>query len=283
MKLMVALTLLALALSGCSEKSVVVSELPEDTPAVADAPTSNLKNLDPGDVEANVAVELTLDPASSLQSVAEELRNAKKKLNSLTLTSAVQLPGQLWIKIHLKTTESFAARPAVLRGTLYREVTPGNKEAISSFQTVLDEFAAPARRQADRDYFPMEFRADILQGLATLPTTMLVSAEVDVLMAPLGTDATTLDPVTYTTDPDSMGVLLSNPVRVNFDALPTAAPGNVPATENASVAVPTPEAASVAETPGAPDPSGVVAPGAEVAPDTPNGTTDAAVSPEAAS
>jgi len=286
MKLMVALTFLALALSGCNEKQVVVSEIPEGTESLATASASDLEELDPGDVEATVAVELTLDPASAQQTVAEELRNAKKKLSSLTLTSSYQLPAELWISIQLKTTETFAARPTVLRGTLYREVTPGAREAVSSFQTVLDGFSAPIRRKEEGEYFPMEFRADVLKGLQELPASMLVFAEVSAFMSPTGTDPATLDQATYTTDPESTGALLSNPVRINFVSTPVHG-SSEPTSENPTAIPPAADAATAApaavpavETPAGPNPFGVVVPTAE-APAEAAPVTETPAAPEA--
>ena len=260
MKLLAALSLLAFALCGCGEKAVVVSELPEGTESLANAMPTDLEDLDAGDVEATVSIELTLDPASAQGVVAEELRNAKKKLNSLTLTASPRMPAELWTKIEVKTTETFASRPTVLRGNVYREVTPGNKEQIFSFQTVLDGFASPARRnKSTGPFFPIEFRADMLKGLAELPTTMLVFAEVEAFMSPAGTDPASLDMATYTAGPESSGVLMSNPVRINFVALPVEVPSLESAVANplslapiAPTEAPTPEETPAGETPAAP-------------------------------
>lgn len=292
MKLFAALSLLAFALCGCGEKAVIVSELPEGAESLAKAAPADLDDLDAGDVEATVAIELTLDPASAQGVVVEELRNAKKKLNSLTLTASPRMPAELWTKIDVKTTETFAARPTVLRGKVFREVTPGAKEQIFSFQTVLDGFAAPSRRKAGGEYFPIEFRTDMLAGLSETPATMLVFAEVEAFMSPTGTDPASLDQATYTAGPEASGILMSNPVRVDFVALPVEVPTLDSAvanpldltpttpTEAPAVEVPTAEETpAAAETPAAETPAAET-PAAE-APAEPTTPTDAPVTTEA--
>lgn len=224
MKFMAALALLALTLCGCGEKQLVVSDLPATSDSSLAALPADTTKVEVGDVEATVDVELTLVPGSTQGVAVEELRNAKQKLNSLTVSLSGSQPAELWIRALLKTNENFPTRPVALRGKVFREITKGSPEEVFTFQTVLDGFSSSNRRVADGKYFPMEFLADIRKELPTLPSTMLVYAEVEVIMSPTGTDPTTIDPATYTSGPEDVGILLSNPVRINYDPIQAPAP-----------------------------------------------------------
>lgn len=265
MKLIPVLALLAIALCGCGEKSVVVSDTPPASSAPIAATTiSTEKNV--GDVEATVGVELALAQGAPPTVLAEELRNAQKKLNMLTVTVSPPKPDELWIAITLKPSEDFPDRPAALRGKVFREVTKDTKVEIATFQTVLDGHASPSsRRDPAGTYFPLEFRADAVKDLTELPPTMLIYAEVEAYMAPPETDPATIDPATYTTGPEDRGNLLSNPVRVNYSTTPLPValgpvldPTAVPAAPDASLvppAVTEPAPAPAVETPPAAAPA----------------------------
>lgn len=264
MKLMPVVALLAIALCGCGEKSVVVSETPPAASATPSAALTVSTKMNVGDVESSVDVELTLEPGAPATVLAEELRNAKKKLNILTVTVSDPKPAELWIAVAIKTTESFRTRPTALRGKVFREVTKGAKEEIATFQTVLDGNAsANSRRDPAGNYPPLTFRADAIKGMTELPSSMLISAEVEAYMSPPETDPATIDPATYTTGPEDRGNLLSNPVRVNYSSTPLPValgpmldPTAVPAAPDAGLvpALPEPAPAPAVETPPAAPP-----------------------------
>ncbi len=253
MKLMVALTVVVLALSGCSEEKVKVSVPPAKggSSSAASPVVSDTEKMDVGDVEAKVSLELTLEGGPVPGIAVEELRNAKQRLNSATVNISDPKPAELWVKVALSSTDSFASRPVAVRGAVFREIAKGSKEEILTFLTILDAHTAPQHRLADGSGHPLEFRVDAIKGLADLPPTMLLSATAQVIMSPTGTDPATIDPATYTSAPEDTGNLLANAFRINYAGSPAAAP-----------ALPAP-------TPGAPavDPSGApAAPDAALAP-----------------
>ena len=293
MRILAVLTLMALTLCGCSETKVVVPDIPTPAASSSVSVTSDAAKVEVGDVEAKVDLELSMEGKNTRDLSAEELRNAKKKLNYLTISACAPRPAEVWIKITLKTVDSFPTRPTAVRGRLYREITKGHPEEISTFQTVLDAFSAPNRRKEGGKYNPIEFRADILQGLASLPETMLIYAEAEVFMSPTGTDATAIDPATYTTGPEDTGSLLSNPIRFNFNPVPALPPhAEVPTLESVlknPLGTPVaPDGAAAAAAPAEPAsapasestaPEAAVAPAAETtpadAPETPANTAPA--------
>lgn len=244
MKLMVALTIAVLALSGCKEEKLTVPPSSGGTSAPASPILTENEEIDAGDVEAKVGLELTLETGGTPGILSEELRNAKQRLNSVMLTVIPPRPAELWIKVMLNTTENFATRPVAVRGKVFREIAKNHKEEILSFQTILDGHAAPHQRPADGSGYPIEFRVDALGGLADLPSTMLLSATAQVVMSPAGTDPAMIDPATYTSTPEDTGNLLGNALRINYaggpsaiPALPAPTPG-APAAPDAALAPP---------------------------------------------
>lgn len=236
MKLVALFALLTIALCGCSESKVAVPDLPaksndlsySDVLSSAGAASSSVagdkEKVEVGDVEAKVELELTMEAESTLNLAAEELRDTRKKLNFLTINAAGPRPAEVWIKVYLKTVDKFDTRPSAVRGKVYREITKGNREEIGSFQTILDGFASKGYRKEGGQYYPIEFRTEILKGLTALPETMLVFAEAEVYMSPTGTDPASIDAATYTTGPEDLGHLLSNPIRFNYNPIPAIPP-----------------------------------------------------------
>ena len=243
MKLMVALTIFVLALSGCGEEKVTVPPAADGSPAATSPVVSDTEKVDVGDVEAKVSLELTLEGGPVPGIAVEELRNAKQRLNSVTLNISDPKPAELWIKVALSSTDSFASRPVAVRGTVYREIVKGSKEEILSFQTILDAHTAPQHRLADGSGHPLEFRVDAIKGLSELPPTMLVSATAQVVMSPTGTDPATIEPATYTGPPEDTGNLIGNAFRINYAGGPTPGapavdPSGAPAAPDAALAPP---------------------------------------------
>ncbi len=262
MKLMVALTIFVLALSGCSEEKVSVPPAAGGSPTAAIPVVTDTEKVDVGDVEAKVALELTLESGPVPGIAVEELRSAKQRLNSVTLTISDPKPAELWVKVALNSTDSFPARPVAVRGKVFREIGKNSKEELLSFLTILDAHTAPQHRLADGSGHPMEFRVDAIQGLGELPTTMLISATAQVIMSPTGTDPATIDPATYTSTPEDTGNLIGNAFRINYAGGTTAAPELPAPTPGAPAADPT-------EAPAAPDAAlapPAVAPAADAAP-----------------
>lgn len=253
MRMKAALILSVLALCGCgnSEEEGGSTTSSMEAPAT-DVKLMDAKKLEIGDVEATVNIELTPEDPTQPGIALEELRSATQKLNFSTITVSAPAPAELWISVKIATLKDFEGRPTALRGVLYREITKDQREELLTFNTVLDAFASSHRRTGDGDYPPLEFRANILQGLTQLPESMLIFGEALISMSPQGTETAEIDPATYTAPAGDTGSLISNPVRVNYTG--TAAP--------VVEAEPTAEVAPEAEA----EPTAEVAPEAEVAP-----------------
>jgi len=104
---------------------------------------------------------------------------------------------------------NFGSRPVALRGSVLRD-----KEPMEAFATVVGDFS-----QADNPAGPArELQVDVLAGLATPPSTMLVHMQLEALLMPLGSNAATVDPKSAVVDAESTTTLLSNPVRIDFVA-----------------------------------------------------------------
>ncbi len=267
MKLMVALTVFVLALSGCGEEKVTVPPAAGGSSTAAIPVVSDTEKVDVGDVEAKVSLELTLEGGPVPGIAVEELRNAKQRLNSVTLNVSDPKPAELWVKVALSSTDSFASRPVAVRGKVFREIGKDSKEELLSFLTVLDAHTAPQHRLADGSGHPMEFRVDAIQGLSVLPPSLLISATAQVIMSPTGTDPATIDPATYTNTPEDTGNLIGNAFRINYVGIIVGAPELPAPTPGAPAADPSgaPTAPDAALTPPAIAPAVDAAP-AEAAP-----------------
>jgi hypothetical protein len=289
MKYLALLLMASLCLASCGNGSAPAPENQGATPAAPAAPaaTAEIVKIVPeknvGDIEAELKRELTLDAETAPPGVtSEELRSQFQRLNLVTVNVEGPRPAELWFKIDLETQLEFVERPVALRGRLVREVAEGQKETVYSFKTVLDETASIRVRRVDGDYPPLHFRGEIMQGLTDLPETMLVYAEMDVVIMPKGTDPKTLDPETAQGSAEDTTTLLTNPVRLNFKVTETpaaeapaaSAPADaVPAEAPAADAPPAAEAAPAnvpaADAPPAEAPAAEVP--AEAAPQVPGG------------
>lgn len=251
MKLMVALSVFVLALSGCGEEKISVPPASTDPSGGKSPVVTETEKMDVGDAEAKVSLEMTLEGGPFPTIAVEELRNAKQRLNSVTLNVSGPKPAELLVKVALVTTDNFAARPVAVRGSVFREIVKGSREEILTFQTVIDGHSAAHRRLADGSGHPVDFRVDALKGLTELPPTMLISATAEVIMAPTGTDSATMDPATFTGPPEDTGNLLGNPFRINYTGEPAATPAEAAPAPGAPAAEAT-QAPAAAATPAPP-------------------------------
>lgn len=253
MKYLVLAVAAGLLFAGCgSDKAEAPSAPAASAPAAEPASIVKIApELNVGDIEAKVEFELTPDPEAAAPGVtSEELRNQLSKLNMVTVTIDGNRPAELWLNIDLSTELEFPERPVAARGRLIRDLENGQKETIYTFETVFDENASARKRRVEGEYPLQHFRADALKGLAELPETMLIYAEMDVVMMPKGTDARTLFPATAKGAPEDETTLLSNPMRVNY------IPGAAPAPEaEVAPAIGAPEPGAPADAPAAEAPA----------------------------
>ncbi len=252
MKYLAIAALAGFVLIGCGKDATPPPGAPSNPEAGATpAPVVEMApELNVGDIEAKLEFELTLDPESPVEGVtSEELRSSLKKLNMMTTTIDGVRPAELFLAIDMETQLEFPERPVAVRGRVVRDLENGQEETIYTFQTILDENASIRKRRVEGEYPPLHFKTDALQGLAEIPETMLLHAELDIVIMPEGTDPKTLDPSTAEGASEDTAIILSNPMRINY--IPGAAPA--PEMETApNIGVPTPgapDAAPAAEAP----------------------------------
>jgi hypothetical protein len=150
-----------------------------------------------------VRLDAVLDPASKSPTVsAEELTNKKSQLDLVTVTVGNPPPTELWIAVRLTSTKGFTDGPVAVRARVVRE-----KDVLTTFAVVLGEDAATK---------PFETKLDVLKGLSSVPETMLVHAEAEIILLPKGEDPAKININTVAGTPDTTGAILGNPVRINF-------------------------------------------------------------------
>ncbi len=223
-------------LAGCQKQESVpdaVKRADSGKDGATPANTTTLsKEFNVGDAETSVELVLELDPASASDAVKEErLLTAKKTLSQANVSVSTPMMTELWVRIRVRPSQPFIERTAVLRGVLTRDDKP-----IAQFQTVLGKYALQ-----DEPENPKVFRVNVLADLPVLPSTMLLFAKAEILLAPKGTDDATIDPATLTAEQGDTSAKISNPLRVTVNAAPAI-------TTPAAEAVPAP----AAETPAAP-------------------------------
>lgn len=193
-----------------------------------------------GDAETSIQLILELDAESVAENVKEEkVLTAKKLLSQSNVSVTPPAPASLWVRLRIKPIQPFVERAVVLRGVIERDGQP-----MASFNTVLGKYA-----MEDEPNRPKLFRIDALKDLPSLPSSVLLFARAEVLLAPEGANEDTIDPATMAAAPGDVSVVISNPLRVNavlpgVTALPEQAPAPAkPATPVDLLAPPAPAAA----------------------------------------
>jgi len=213
----------ALIVSGCSNPK------PKAAPPAASSPDAQSIQLDAGvdigDAEYNIACVVTIAPEHRGTNVTvQELRDYKRKLSMVTAEVVSPIPASLPITCSINSTMDFPENPVALKGRVFREITPGNREEIGSFSAVAGAKAmALPKREGQPD---ATWQFDALQGLSTPPESMLITAELTMLMTATGTQESTIDPNSTQVSAEFTTVEVSNPVRINLGTPPAAAPVN---------------------------------------------------------
>jgi hypothetical protein len=164
-------------------------------------PTETKLNL--GDVDQGINIEGRLANADSLPAtiMAEAFMHPTKRLDMLTIDIADPVPAQLDIAYTVRATREFADRPVVLRAVVIREET-----AIHGFNAVL---GVAAQENEVNEI------VDVFAGLTEMPETMLIRVEAEAHLMPIGTDESTLDAATATSDENTEAIKF-NPIRINI-------------------------------------------------------------------
>jgi hypothetical protein len=193
---------------------------PPAAPKTAAPPASVLADpaaahvTDIGDVEADLRIEATVaDESLGAQVTAAEDRTVRNTLTMTTATVPPPPPAQLWLRFRVAPGKNvnYARHPVVVRGRILRDNVP-----LDTFSTVLGAYLHAQQTVAVGTVRPLDFKVDVLQGLAAPPPTMLVHGQAELILLPEGTDEATLDPATVTAEAGNQTTVLSNPVRINF-------------------------------------------------------------------
>lgn len=223
---------LLVVLGACQQQSDGVPKAVRDAEKGAPKQRQNAfddtgKEFNVGDAETSIELTLELDPASESALVKQErVLNVKKQLSEASVKVEDAGLKELWVRIRVRSREPFDKRIVVLRGVLERDGQP-----VAGFQTVLGAYVTELAEDpaAAAKEWPREFRVNVLQGVASLPATMLLHAKAEVLLAPVGAKESEIDPATVVADPSDISAKISNPLRVNFPApSPLAVPAEAP-------------------------------------------------------
>lgn len=206
--------LLALLFSGCEVRRPV--ENPEAAPAVPlVAGTPGAAHVaDIGDVEAELRIEgflVDTDTPAGVQ--AEYLETPKQTISLCTIEVSPPHPPELWLTFRVFPARYFDGQALAVRGIVFREqgMPAEEAETIETFYALL---AIPS------DHLPIPepymIRVNAFSGLESLPVTMLIHAEMEVLLLPRDTDAAEVNPATVVVDAGRTTGMLSNPIRINI-------------------------------------------------------------------
>jgi len=217
-KWIVTLALSALVMACSAEKFVTVEEKANMT-TVMEKGTPAETVLTIGDVEGKTTLGATIPvELRSSRVVVDELSTRSNEVITLcTAELKPPYPGTLDATFTIRCKRLFKERPVAARAKIYREVNDGDREEIGAFHTVLGSNTMRYRPEEWLEEPKLQFRCDVLNGLASMPETMLVYSEMEVLMMPEGTDENTLDPMAASVeDPADESIISSNPLRINF-------------------------------------------------------------------
>jgi len=211
MKRFLITAMILLCLTGCrNESKSIVSDDSEPAPVVIAGETPHRTDI--GDIESGTMIIGTIAEESRGAPVqVEDMTTVRGDITMSTATVSSPYPPELWVRFQIKSRpgSNIEKRLVAVRGKLIRDEQP-----IETLQTILGgspEDTAGANR-------PTEFKVNVLSGLATLPSTMLVYAEADLLLLPKGTDPAVVDPAPVSVDSRDTATIRSNPVRLNFAA-----------------------------------------------------------------
>ncbi|HOZ46843.1 MAG TPA: hypothetical protein PLO37_02825 [Candidatus Hydrogenedentes bacterium] len=204
--LAMAMGMLVLLLSACKPMDDQKRDLSSTTGLRSVLETKTVEiPADISRVEFSVNLKVILDPRSAGPNVAsEELVNARYLLDMCTITVKPPHPDELWLMLKYTSQEDFGRTPVVLRTKVFAD------------EKVIDEYTTIIGAGAQREVY--ERSLELRTKLGEVPETVLIRAQADALLLPEDTDPLSIDPETVTVTPDRMGVVLSNPARINFVA-----------------------------------------------------------------
>lgn len=183
-------------------------------PPAPDIPASVSGNppIDLGDVDSGIFLRGILAPeASSPTCTAEYVETMRGNLSLATITVKEPFPEQLPIRFELTAKRNFPGTPVVIRARAYRN----EDEAVGEeYACVLGSNAKGTPSENGGKPIPHAYTVNVLEGVTTIPETMLVYGRADAWLMPEGTAEALLDP--KVADSPNKVALMGNPVRINF-------------------------------------------------------------------
>lgn len=194
---------LAVLLAACDPGAPPDPREAEPTTA-PDTALGGAATLNVGDVEAQVWVEGTIDPDFEDPNVeVQETVDQRRRRNLVHITVSPPYPEELWLHYETTAMRSFPDTPAVIRTRILR-----NGEEIGRIAGV---FAAEAQFQ---EY---STRVNALEGLDTIPDSLLITTEGESLLMPRGADPGEIEPWEAVTEPGRRSnFVYCNPIRISF-------------------------------------------------------------------
>lgn len=187
------------------------SQTPGETPPPAETPPEK-PPIDIGDVDSGVFLRGVLDPASESPTVTVEyIETVRGTLSLTTITVKEPFPERLLVRFELNARRNFEENPVVVRARAYR----GDNEVIGEeFACVLGSDAMDKPSEDGQPPVRRGYSVNVLDGLSSIPDTMLVHGRADAWLMPKGTSEMLIDPK-VADSPDKVA-LMGNPVRINF-------------------------------------------------------------------
>jgi len=167
-------------------------------------------SIDIGDAEQGVYLEATIAPESLADNVKQDkIKSGRDRLAIVNVKVTPPVPDKLWATYAIKCTRDFAERPVVLRARIMVEGKP-----VGSIEALLGKVA---RRSA------FATNVDLLSKFDKVPASFLATIDGELILLPEGTDESTVNPETATSDITSKAVEC-NPIRVDIEGATPAEP-----------------------------------------------------------
>ena len=204
------LTVVAMVLlTACSSETRRPKPTTGATPGSTTATAEPILPIDPGDIETQVFLEAAVNEEAIPENVKveEKLISAKQHLSMETVKVSAPFPKELPMVFRIVSDKAFPEVPFVLHAKIFRD-----KEQVKTFSTLV--LPDPPTSQAPPK--PIEFHANILEGVSAPPDTMLITVQAEAILLKKGTPRESINPETVKSTDGATGTLLGNPVRINF-------------------------------------------------------------------
>lgn len=170
------------------------------TPLASDAAPHT---FDMCDAEMSIEIKVVVaDDAHAANISVDELINMKKELDLVTVDVTPPYPEKLWLTFLVETKPMLGQTAVALRADVYRD------------NEVVDAFGVAIGGQSETDRF--EYQLNALEGLGPAAKKTVIYAQADIVILAQDADVDALDINTAVAAAGEKGVVLSNPVCINF-------------------------------------------------------------------